>query len=135
MPGISQRQLAVRRVDADHGGKPPVLYYAGIRPAEAVALRETDCQLPENGWGRLVLAKTVPVTTKKWTDHGGRHDSRGLKQRGANAVRIVPIPPQSVGILDLTCSNRPRTSAGVRCTGEAILTQPARGAVAGTPPT
>lgn len=66
MPGISQRQLAVRRVDADHGGKPPVLYYAGIRPAEAVALRETDCQLPENGWGRLVLAKTLPVTTKKW---------------------------------------------------------------------
>ena len=76
-----------------------VLYYAGIRPAEAVALRETDCQLPENGWGRLVLAKTLPVTTKKWTDHGGRHDSRGLKQRDANAVRIVPIPPSLVRTL------------------------------------
>ncbi len=76
-----------------------VLYYAGIRPAEAVALRETDCQLPEDGWGRLVLAKTLPVTTKKWTDHGGRHDSRGLKQRDANAVRIVPIPPRLVRIL------------------------------------
>lgn len=76
-----------------------MLYYAGVRPAEAVALRETDCQLPEDGWGRLVLAKTLPVTTKKWTDHGGRHDSRGLKQRDTNAVRIVPIPPRLVRTL------------------------------------
>jgi integrase len=71
----------------------------GYPPAEAVALREIDWQLPEKGWGRLVLAKTLPVTTKKWTDHGGRHDPRGLKQRDANAVRIVPIPPRLVRIL------------------------------------
>ena len=75
------------------------LYYAGIRPAEAVALREIDCHLPEEGWGKLVLAKSLPVTTKKWTDHGGRHDLRGLKQRDADAVRIVPIPPWLVCIL------------------------------------
>jgi hypothetical protein len=76
-----------------------VLYYAGVRPAEAVALREKDCQLPEKGWGRLVLARTLPVTVKKWTDDGGRHDSRGLKQRDTNAVRVVPIPPRLVAIL------------------------------------
>jgi integrase len=76
-----------------------VLYYAGIRPAEAVALREIDCHLPEQGWGRLVLAESLPVTTKKWTDHGERHDRRGLKQRDANAVRVVPIPPWLVRIL------------------------------------
>lgn len=76
-----------------------VLYYAGIRPAEAVALREADCYLPEEGWGRLVLARSLPVTTKKWTDHGGRHDRRGLKQRDADAVRIVPIPPRLVRVL------------------------------------
>ncbi|MEV5747170.1 tyrosine-type recombinase/integrase [Actinoallomurus sp. NPDC052308] len=76
-----------------------VLYYAGLRPAEAVALCESDCELPEKGWGRLILAKTLPVTTKKWTDSGNRHDPRGLKQRDANAVRNVPIPPWLVEIL------------------------------------
>lgn len=76
-----------------------VLYYAGLRPAEAVALRVTDCYLPETGWGKLTLAQTLPVTTKKWTDHGERHDRRGLKQRDPNAVRVVPIPPTLVQIL------------------------------------
>jgi integrase len=76
-----------------------VMYYAGLRPAEAVALREQDCQLPVTGWGRLLLAKTLPVTTKKWTDNGSRHDERGLKQRDPDAVRPVPIPPVLVRIL------------------------------------
>jgi integrase len=52
-----------------------------------------------DGWGRLVLARSLPVTTKKWTDHGERHDPRGLKQRDADAVRMVPIPPWLVRIL------------------------------------
>jgi integrase len=72
---------------------------AGLRPAEAVALREIDCELPGKGWGRLILAKTLPVTAKRWTDSGNRHDPRGLKQRDANAVRNVPIPPWLVEIL------------------------------------
>ena len=76
-----------------------VLYYAGLRPAEAVALRESDCALPAEGWGTLTLARSLPVTTKKWTDHGERHDPRGLKQRDVNAVRVVPIPPWLVTIL------------------------------------
>ena len=76
-----------------------VLYYAGLRPAEAVALRKADCYLPDNGWGQLVLARSLPVTTKKWTDDGERFEQRGLKQRDPNAVRIVPIPPWLVHIL------------------------------------
>jgi integrase len=76
-----------------------VLYYTGIRPAEAVALRLSDCYLPERGWGRIVLARTLPVTVKKWTNDGERHDHRGLKQRDAKAVRIVPIPPRLVRII------------------------------------
>lgn len=76
-----------------------VLYYAGLRPAEAVALRITDCHLPDTGWGKLTLAQTLPVTTKKWTDTGERHDKRGLKQRDPDAVRVVPIPPALVRIL------------------------------------
>jgi integrase len=63
-----------------------VLYCAGLRPAEAVALREGDCHLPASGWGTLTLARTLPVTTKKWTNDGVRHDLRGLKQRDPDAI-------------------------------------------------
>lgn len=48
-----------------------VLYYAGLRPAEAVGLRLSDCHLPEQGWGTLTLRETRPVSGKQWTDSGG----------------------------------------------------------------
>ncbi|MEV4183575.1 tyrosine-type recombinase/integrase [Streptosporangium canum] len=75
------------------------LYFAGTRPAEAVGLRESDCQLPERGWGLLTLAQTRPSSGKHWTDNGQVHDQRGLKQRDERAVREVPIPPDLVAIL------------------------------------
>ena len=37
------------------------LYYAGLRPEEAVAVRATDCVLPSEGWGRLVLQPHLGV--------------------------------------------------------------------------
>ncbi|WP_240124663.1 site-specific integrase, partial [Streptomyces sp. MUM 136J] len=70
-----------------------VLYYAGLRPAEAVGLRLSDCRLPERGWGTLTLRETRPVSGKQWTDSGERHDRRGLKAREASTDRPVPIPP------------------------------------------
>ncbi|MFJ2827415.1 tyrosine-type recombinase/integrase [Streptomyces sp. NPDC087263] len=76
-----------------------VLYYAGLRPAEAVGLRLSDCYLPETGWGTLTLRETRPVSGKQWTDSGERHDRRGLKAREANTDRPVPIPPVLVAIL------------------------------------
>lgn len=75
------------------------LYYAGMRPAEAVGLRASDCYLPETGWGTLVLAETRPASGKKYTDSHELHDTRGLKQRDRNDVREVPIPPHLVRIL------------------------------------
>ncbi|GGJ69858.1 hypothetical protein GCM10010121_095620 [Streptomyces brasiliensis] len=39
-----------------------VLYYAGLRPAEAVGLRLSDCHLPETSWGTLTLRETRPVS-------------------------------------------------------------------------
>ncbi|KAB1984647.1 tyrosine-type recombinase/integrase [Streptomyces triticiradicis] len=76
-----------------------VLYYAGLRPAEAVGLRLSDCHLPETGWGTLTLRETRPVSGKQWTDSGERHDRRGLKAREASTDRPVPIPPVLVAIL------------------------------------
>ncbi|MFJ7968564.1 tyrosine-type recombinase/integrase [Streptomyces sp. NPDC096324] len=76
-----------------------VLYYAGLRPAEAAGLRLWDCHLPETGWGTLTLRETRPVSGKQWTDSGERHDRRGLKAREASTDRPVPIPPVLVAIL------------------------------------
>ncbi|MFI6981531.1 tyrosine-type recombinase/integrase [Embleya sp. NPDC050154] len=76
-----------------------VQYYAALRPAEAVGLKERDCHLPDEAWGTLTLRETRPVSGKQWTDSGERHDARGLKARAANTDRPVPIPPVLVAIL------------------------------------
>ncbi|MFJ9416235.1 tyrosine-type recombinase/integrase [Streptomyces sp. NPDC101227] len=73
--------------------------YAAMRPAEVVGLREADCHLPEKGWGTLTLRETRPVSGKKWTDSGKRHDKRGLKAREPDADRPVPAPPLLVALL------------------------------------
>ncbi|MGY0491775.1 tyrosine-type recombinase/integrase [Streptomyces sp. WG-D5] len=75
------------------------LYYAAVRPGEALGLRRSDCFLPEKGWGRIELAETRPTAGKGWTDSGEAHDRRGLKQREAGEVRTVPIPPPLVRLL------------------------------------
>ena len=36
------------------------MYFAALRPGEAVALRRQDCYLPATGWGRLTLEKSRP---------------------------------------------------------------------------
>lgn len=75
------------------------ILYAALRPAEVVGLRQDDCYLPEKGWGVLTLKETRPVSGKKWTDTGERHDKRGLKMRDPEADRPVPIPPVLVAML------------------------------------
>jgi hypothetical protein len=46
------------------------LYYAYLRPSEAVMLKETDCRLPSRSWGRLDLAASAARAGKDWTDDG-----------------------------------------------------------------
>ncbi|WP_079062246.1 tyrosine-type recombinase/integrase [Streptomyces griseoruber] len=75
------------------------ILYAAMRPAEVVGLKEADCYLPEIGWGVLTLRETRPVSGKKWTDSGERHDRRGLKMRDPETDRPVPIPPVLVAML------------------------------------
>jgi integrase len=75
------------------------MYYAAMRPAEAIGLRKTDCHLPEKGWGSVTLAKSRPEVNTKWTDTGDAHEERGLKHRAEDDVRPVPIPPNLVKII------------------------------------
>ncbi|MFG3091906.1 tyrosine-type recombinase/integrase [Streptomyces antibioticus] len=75
------------------------MYYGAFRPAEVVGVTEADLKLPEAGWGTALLHRTRPTAGKQWTDSGETHDDRGLKNRPAEEVRPVPIPPQLVAIL------------------------------------
>jgi integrase len=75
------------------------LFYAALRPAEAVALREADCVLPASGWGRIDLAASEPRAGTEWTDDGASREARGLKHRAVNETRSIPIPPALVRIL------------------------------------
>ncbi len=75
------------------------LYYAALRPSEAVMLRETDLYLPAKGWGRIVLAASASRAGRSWTDHGTARQERGLKHRAAHETRTIPIPPELVWLL------------------------------------
>ena len=75
------------------------LYYAALRPSEAVMLREADLHLPKKGWGRIVLAASASRAGTAWTDHGTARQERGLKHRAANETRTIPIPPELVRLL------------------------------------
>lgn len=75
------------------------LYFAGLRPSEAVALTLDDCELPESGWGRLLLAGSSPAAGRQWTDDGRLHQVRGLKHRAEGVKRPVPACPELVAIL------------------------------------
>jgi integrase len=75
------------------------LYYAALRPAEAVALREADCVLPKRGWGRIDLAASRPCAGTGWTDDGASREERGLKHRAPGETRSIPIPPVLVTML------------------------------------
>jgi integrase len=75
------------------------MYFAALRPAEAVALRVQDCHLPTTGWGLLTLEKSRPEVNRRWTDTASAHDERGLKHRPVTETRRVPIPAELVAIL------------------------------------
>lgn len=76
-----------------------LLYFAALRPSEALALRRQDCDLPETGWGTVVLVESLPEPGRSWTDDGEPTERRTLKWRGRREVRPVPIPPELVTIL------------------------------------
>lgn len=76
------------------------LYYGFLRPGEAVALREANCaNLPDAGWGLLMLSGNAPRVGSTWTDSGSSHDLRHLKHRARKTTRPVPIPTDLVSLL------------------------------------
>src|SRR5512146_1013488 len=75
------------------------LYYAALRPEEAVALRYANCHLLGSGWGMLRLSAASPRTAAAWTSSGTSHEQRGLKHRPDGAIRMIPVPPVLAAML------------------------------------
>ncbi|GGO67117.1 tyrosine-type recombinase/integrase [Nonomuraea cavernae] len=90
-----------------------LMYYAALRPEEAVNLRRDNVTLPPlhkntetgqmeepaNAWGELHLLKAAPYAGRDWTDSGQAREERALKHRAVGHSRTVPIPPPLVRIL------------------------------------
>lgn len=86
------------------------MYYAALRPEEAVNLREDLLTLPDpeldsdrqewvDGWGEIYVEEATPHAGKEWTDSGKPRDRRGLKHRELGEGRPVPSPPELTKIL------------------------------------
>lgn len=75
------------------------MYYAALRPEEAVELRADNLDLPDTGWGWLTITHAAPETGTAWSDSGERRDKRQLKQRAVGETRRVPAHPELVAIL------------------------------------
>jgi site-specific recombinase XerC len=77
------------------------LYYAALRPEEAVDLRHDNlASLPDHGWGELILTNSEPRSGTWWTDSGSARQRRELKHRPRGETRPVPIHPELVALLN-----------------------------------
>ena len=89
-----------------------VIYYAGLRPEEAVNLRKDNITLPPlvrnattgeseptDNWGELRFCSAAPEVGTEWTDDGTRREQRHLKSRPVGEWRRVPVPPPLTRLL------------------------------------
>lgn len=106
-PETFEKILSAVALVGEEGGRYVALfalmYYAGLRPAEAVVVQRDSLGLPDSGWGHVTLSESSPTVGERWTDEGTSLDLRGLKWRSEGEVRKVPLPPRLVTILREYC--------------------------------
>lgn len=95
LAAVARQGETARRLHAFFG----CLYYAGLRPAEAINLRTSELEIPQDGWGSLLLGTSAPSGRRAWNDSGQRHEQRGLKHRAEEETRPVPCPPPLTRLL------------------------------------
>jgi hypothetical protein len=93
---VRQQQRTGPRLVAFFG----CLYFAALRPEEAVCLKKQNLSLPTQGWGELHLEDVEPHAGKEWTNSGKNRDNRQqLKHRERGEGRTVPCPPELTALL------------------------------------
>jgi integrase len=77
------------------------LYYAGLRPEEALHLTEPEFERPitPDGWGWLHLSGAMAQPGRRWNDSGQATEDRGLKHRAVKTTRSVPVLPPLAALL------------------------------------
>jgi integrase len=82
-----------------------VMYYAGLRPEEAINLAADNLILPPPGrpddedWAELHIRSATPDAGGEWTDDGSPRERRQLKHRAEGDSRIVPTHPELTRLL------------------------------------
>lgn len=72
-----------------------LIYFAGLRPGEALALDAADVRLDADGeWGEITIRKAARGSTKRWT---AEEEKEGAPKMGRR--RTVPAPPELVALL------------------------------------
>src|SRR5215831_4666795 len=78
-----------------------VMYYAGLRPEEAINLSRDNVILPppqerpdDDDWGELHIRSATPDAGGEWTDDGSVRETRQLKHRAEGDSRVVPTHPE-----------------------------------------
>jgi integrase len=99
-----QARTLLRAVGQQRGGRRLVtffgcLYFAALRPEEAISLATRNLSLPKQGWGELHVERAEPYAGREWTDSGHSRDRRPLKQRARGEARVVPCPPELTALL------------------------------------
>ncbi|MEV5741608.1 tyrosine-type recombinase/integrase [Microbispora rosea] len=82
-----------------------VMYYAGLRPEEAVNLFKRNLLIPDEGWGELIVEEASPAPGAAWSNSGQRRDPGPLKHREKGDSRVVPCPPELTRILHAHLEN------------------------------
>lgn len=77
------------------------LYYAALRPEEALHLRWTDYEPggTAESWGWLTLNGATVTTRERWSGRASTTEDKALKHRGVAATRRVPVAPPLADLL------------------------------------
>jgi integrase len=92
-----------------------MMYYAALRPEEAINLSADKVILPlqtwdadnqkwhdpphDEDWGELHIRSATPDAGREWTDDGSPRERRQLKHRAEGDSRIVPTHPELTRLL------------------------------------
>jgi hypothetical protein len=87
------------------------LYYAALRPAEAVALCADSWDLLPVGWGQLTLTGSLPRLARAWTGNGTPREARGLKLRPGGLVAgvLIGAPWVLLGLAGISLPSGPES--------------------------
>lgn len=90
------------------------LYYAGLRPEEAVHLSDSEYERPATpgGWGWFNLSGATAEPGRGWSDTDDATEDRGLKHRAKATTRPILVAPPLAELLDWHIERYPPAANG-----------------------